>query len=195
MQAWNESVFRAIWSATGNSFLLDSLAVIVSRYLGYAAIIGAILLLISNPDWRMKVLNLCKLFLALVLIRGVLTSLIKFFYESKRPAEVLNIDPLVKAIGNSFPAENMVTLFIFVTLSFAISKRWGLVFLGISLLSGLAQIFSGIHWPQDVVGGALMGIVGVLIINLISRKYERKIISENNKQTENISETITPAQS
>lgn len=176
MQSLNESVFRAIWNITGNSFVLDSLSVLVSRYLGYAVMIGTILLLISHPDWRNKILNFCKLFLALVLVRGVLTSLIKFFYDSPRPAEVFDIKPLIETAGNSFPAESVITLFIFTLFAFLVSKKWGAVFAAISLLSGITQIFTGIHWPTDVLGGILLGLLGAMAVQFVSRKYEKRLL-------------------
>jgi membrane-associated phospholipid phosphatase len=40
---------------------------------------------------------------------------------------------------------------------------------------GIARIFAGVHWPADILGGALVGIVTALLVNFYARRYLEKL--------------------
>jgi len=39
------------------------------------------------------------------------------------------------------------------------NKRLGVILIGLSLISGVARISAGIHYPSDVIVGVLLGVV------------------------------------
>ena len=43
-------------------------------------------------------------------------------------------------------------------------KKLGIVFLVVALVVGFARIFTGLHYPIDILGGALVGGVGVSLV-------------------------------
>ncbi len=60
---------------------------------------------------------------------------------------------------DSFPSGHALFFFALATVVYLHNKRWGLVFFAGAVLMGIARVWGGIHWPSDVVGGALMGIL------------------------------------
>jgi undecaprenyl-diphosphatase len=45
-----------------------------------------------------------------------------------------------------------------------IHKKWGIVFFAGAILMGLARIIAGIHWPVDILVGALIGILSAWFV-------------------------------
>jgi len=121
--------------------------------------------------------------LSVILSRGVLTPLIREIFPRTRPFVNNEVNLLIlNQASNSFPSGH--TAFIF-ALSFAIflyafqknlssrEKKYffniGILFLVLSIIIGFARVFCGVHWPSDILVGALVGIFSALVIKKISR--------------------------
>ena len=59
---------------------------------------------------------------------------------------------------SSFPSDHAVILFAMTTGFWLLSRWWGLLWAGFSILAMLARIYVGLHYPGDVIAGALIGI-------------------------------------
>jgi undecaprenyl-diphosphatase len=66
---------------------------------------------------------------------------------------------------SSFPSDNATYLFAIAAGLWLISWRWGLLFGVFAALAATARVFLGIHYPSDVVAGALLGIVTSVAVN------------------------------
>lgn len=65
---------------------------------------------------------------------------------------------------DSFPSGHALFFFAFATVVYRHDKRWGWMFFIGAALMGVARVVGDIHWPTDVLGGALIGIlVGWLV--------------------------------
>ena len=51
------------------------------------------------------------------------------------------------------------------------NKKLGYWFLGASILMGLARIFAGVHYPVDVLAGAVIGALAAWAVQMIYMKY------------------------
>lgn len=52
-------------------------------------------------------------------------------------------------------------------------KRLGSALLAIALLVAISRIGAGLHYPSDIIGGALLGTVSGIVSYLMVRKYEK----------------------
>lgn len=114
------------------------------------------------------------------------SSFIKFLFERIRPCHVLpDVDLLVGCgSGYSFPSSHAVNNFAgaFVLSFFLPKAKWGLfVFASVVAFS---RVYVGVHYPSDVIGGAILGIAcGLIIIALYNflKTYWIKWIRKTNK--------------
>lgn len=76
-------------------------------------------------------------------------------------------------VSLSFPschAMNMYAAAMFITLLYPINGSW---LLGIAALRGYARIYLGTHYPLDVLGGAVIGMLVALSVYLVYRSIRK----------------------
>lgn len=108
----------------------------------------------------------------LVLSDQLSSSLIKEWVQRPRPCHSIDGVPIVPGIhllvncggGKSFPSSHAVNNYAVATLfSFYFPKgRWA--FIGWAALVALSRPAVGVHYPSDIVGGAVIGAVVAAII-------------------------------
>lgn len=95
----------------------------------------------------------------------VLLSLFRRFYNAKRPYEQMDIRPLIHkdSKGKSFPSRHVFSVFIIAVTYLWMNPAVGGVFLAVGVLLALCRVIGGVHYPRDVLAGALFGIFSGLL--------------------------------
>lgn len=94
-------------------------------------------------------------------ISFVLVSLFRKYVNAPRPYEVLDINPIIKkdTKGQSFPSRHVFSVFI-IAMSFCyVSIPIGVALMIIGILLGVIRVVGGVHFPKDVIAGAVVGIL------------------------------------
>ncbi len=74
------------------------------------------------------------------------------------------------AAAPAFPSGHAAIFFALAAVAYLINRRWGIyLFIG-AVINALARVAVGVHWPIDVVGGAFLGIVVVLVLQRLLPK-------------------------
>lgn len=91
----------------------------------------------------------------------VLFSIVRRWINAKRPYEVLEIDPLIpkNSKGKSFPSRHVFSIFVIAMTFLHICLPLGIVFLIFGILLALIRVIGGVHFPRDVIVGALVGVL------------------------------------
>ena len=92
--------------------------------------------------------------------RFVVTEIIRYFYNRPRPFEIVEGARKLMAhpLGSSFPSGHAALAFaVAATVSFYYPKSSILFFLA-AICIGIGRVSAGIHWPSDILGGALVGV-------------------------------------
>lgn len=93
-------------------------------------------------------------------ISFVLLSVLRRGLNVPRPYEVLEIQPLIHkdTRGKSFPSRHVFSVFLIDMVWWYLCPPMGLVFLAVGLLLAAARVLGGVHFPRDVLAGALLAV-------------------------------------
>ena len=104
-----------------------------------------------------------------------LSLLGKQVIERERPEGL--VDDLVvrdEASGFGYPSSHAAVAFaLAAVLVPALPRRWRPLAWSLAAVVGLARLYVGVHWPADVVGGALLGIAVGSFASLVMLAVER----------------------
>ena len=154
--------------------MLDWLIVFFATDLPYVLIVALLFFVLTSAySNRIKVnLFVCAILSGIIAKLGV-TELIRLVYERPRPFTVLPINELLTSSAWSFPSGHAAFFFALATVVYLYNKKWGVGFFISAILVSLARITSGVHYPSDILGGALVGIgVAFLVIYFIRKRTE-----------------------
>ena len=104
-------------------------------------------------------------FVILPLVMFLLVSIFRNFYDAKRPYEIYEYEPIIdkKSLGRSFPSRHVFSIFVIAMSFFNINEYMGVLFLIMGMVLAVCRVLGGVHFPKDVIVGALLGIVPWLI--------------------------------
>jgi len=119
---------------------------------------------------KRKMFNFSLLFTS-ALFSWIMAEVLKNILRINRPFITEGIVPLVKETDFSFPSGHMAVFTAIAISMFFIDRRAGLVFFIIAILIGLSRIVIGVHYPVDLVGGFVVG----LLISLITIEIFKKV--------------------
>lgn len=175
MGDFNLSLFNFLHGLSGRNSFVDAAGIFTAEYLPYLIFLCFLLLVILQPGWRQKIFFFSEAAIAIILSRGLITEIARFFYYSPRPFEALNFQSLIPESGSSIPSGHAAFFFALATIIYFYNRRLSIWYFVISLLIGLARIFAGVHWPSDIVAGAVVGILSGLFVHSLLKSYLEKL--------------------
>jgi len=175
------SIFRALNDFCGWSPTLDRIVVHLEVLKG-SLFMGIVGVLWYWPDKdmprRREMLLTMILAVALSLVVNRVTSMLLPYRDRPMYSIGANVPTFEWHADlehwSSFPSDNATYLFAIATGLWLISRWWGVLFGVFAAFAALARVYLGIHYPSDIVVGALIGIATSLAIN---REAVRKAIA------------------
>lgn len=169
LQRLHGAPWRVLWHL-GNAFG-------TSRWVAIVVLVALIGILIWRYlNWRQD-----AGFLSIAIVLRIAAMPLKSLVGSPRPtaAQVHIVEPVS---GYGFPSGHTLTATVlFGTIAVMLVRHWSvarphitrlatLLWVGGVMVTGFARIWGGAHWPSDVLGGALVGIVIVGIAAELSHR-------------------------
>ncbi len=157
LEKFNVGGFRWINDLAGHNVWLDRFVVFAADKMGYLLILF-VLVLFWKRNYFKKVVFVS--FGSAIVSRFVFVTIIRYFIYSPRPFLILeNMHQLLPEDGSSFPSGHASFYFALAMAVYLYNKKAGYIYLILAGLMGIARIFVGVHWPLDIVAGAVLGVV------------------------------------
>jgi undecaprenyl-diphosphatase len=169
-------LFYLLHGLAGQSPFLDGAIVFFATYLAYilAATFVLFLVLLGGPLARKLEIAAVALS-ATLLSRGIITEAIRYFFRRERPFTALSFPPLFPDSAASFPSGHATFFFALSTVLYLYDRRWGTAFFAASGLIVLARVAAGVHYPSDILAGAIIGVcTGYFVYVLVRRFWPEK---------------------
>ena len=164
-------IFNLINQYAGRWAWLDFLGVFFAQYLEYVLLFILFLLLIIEFKKYFRIVFLSLV--AAIFSRFAVANFIRWLWFRPRPFVDYSVNFLVShnASEPSFPSGHASFYFALSTIIFFYNKKLGIFFYISSFLIGLGRVFVGIHWPSDILIGAITGALVGVIFHYIFRKF------------------------
>lgn len=98
-------------------------------------------------------------------ISFVVVTLFRKAFHKPRPYEALDIVPLIQKDkkGQSFPSRHVFSVFVIAMCWFYYIPIVGILLFFVGIIMALIRVIGGVHYPVDVIAGAVIGIVSGII--------------------------------
>lgn len=165
----NHQLFQFVIGLTGNQFV-DLAMLFAADHSTY--LIPPLLVLMWFRGGRERYFSVFA-FLT-VFVGQLYIEFIQAVYHQPRPYTMY--ETLVSQVtDNSFPSQHAATMFTFAfTLLAEQRKKLGYFFIVLAMLNGFARIYIGVHFPLDILAGAIMFLPAYLTIKKL-RKYSVRL--------------------
>lgn len=181
IQSFDFYIILQIYQTGGNSFL-DQIAVLFS----YAGTLHLGALFLGLFFWMKKETRpITFILFSAVLLSAGITWIIKEIIDRPRPYIELGLtaaDMLIRTDPTvSFPSGHTATAFTTATVVARYFKKWAIPALFLACLAGLSRIYLLVHYPSDVVAGALIGIMSAVFVIYFYQKIIQRMENEKLK--------------
>ena len=172
LSQFDQSLFFSLYNLAGHGKVWDFLIVFFGVYFIYVALI--VFLFVAYQDWKKRRARGMRDFAIAIssalIARFGIVSLIHIFYHRPRPFLALGISHLISNSTYSFPSGHTTFLFALSTATYFFHKKMAYFLFASGVIVGLARVASGVHYPSDILGGVLLGIIAGFVVYRLCRQ-------------------------
>ena len=168
IRALDIALFNYLNAWAGSSRIFDGVIIFLASYFSYILVVifCALLFFAPYPYFRPTKMRIFWVVICSgVVARLGATEIIRFFYHRPRPFMLYHVHQLISEREWSFPSGHATFFFAIAAAIYFYNKKWGIAFFLAALVMGIARVVAGVHWPSDIIGGALVGIASAWLVN------------------------------
>ena len=171
--AYDIKLFYLFNNLSGKSEVFDWFAVFFADYFGYFVAVLFFAILFLAPFYRDRIKVFLTVAISVVLSRLVITEIIRFFYCRPRPFMAYTVNQLAEDANCSFPSGHAAFFFALAMAIYFYNKKWGIWFFAAAILIALARVSAGIHYPIDILAGAVIGVLSACAVFYFVKKFKK----------------------
>lgn len=169
----NETLFFLLYNLSHKNNFFDILFLFCAEYLIFIALfIVFIFIFIKHKN------NIKSSFKKIIFVTSpaaiswAFTDVLKSILETPRPFMVFEeIKPLFLHGGfDSFPSGHSTFMSAFALSVYFLNKKLGIFIFILAIIIGISRLIAGVHFPIDIVGGFLIGIIFTFIFEEAFKK-------------------------
>ena len=168
----DQKLFIWINSFAGKSSIVDNLASILCSDHFFPELLSLLLLGLwfGSNNLKNRVIYQKCVFISFIglAIANLNVALVNFIFFRDRPFNNHEVTLLFyEPTDSSFPSNAIAATTALACGIWIANKRLGSISFGAVLIFGFIRIFSGIHYPIDILGGLLIGILSTVVARYI----------------------------
>lgn len=159
-------IFKGINQLAGNYRLLDNLMIVITKKARYVYVLILLFMWFRNNFNKKITLNACLSFV----VTYIINFFIKIFYFKPRPFlkhGVYLLPPFPSKRNSSFPSKHTTLAFAVATSVLFYHRILGRVMWLIAILTGFSRIWSGQHYPSDIIKSSLLGCFTASFVRIV----------------------------
>jgi undecaprenyl-diphosphatase len=161
-------------SLRGHPFVADEIEDFVSFWAVPAFVAATLLLwLLDRPGRSYRWKTACLSGLTAAGLGLLIGQVISHLWVRERPFAAHPRETLLLVPPShepSFPSDHAIAAFAIAVSVALLGGRWvGALFLAGASMVGVSRVFVGLHYPGDVAGGALVGLIAALVVYWLAR--------------------------
>jgi len=164
----NLTLFHLINSLAGRNHLLDTTMIFAAQDIIYFFCVYLVYLWFVKSKYRQEVL-----FAGYAALLGLgINFFITLFYFHPRPFMIPTGLLLIAHLPEtSFPSDHATLMFAIslMFLTFRELRGTGVIFFVLSFISGLARVYSGLHFPFDIAGSLFVALFSMGLLLTLKR--------------------------
>lgn len=169
----NQNLFYSVHQLVGQNIWLDNLMIFGANYPLIITPICTLILAIVGEFKDRKAFFLAGVSSLLAL--GLL-KLIQLLLFEPRPFVTYHFTPLISHLPDaSFPSQHSTALSILALSFFVYKSRYGKYLVVPLVWTGLARVYTGVHYPADILGGFILGAISVAIVWQIKKRVLNRL--------------------
>lgn len=176
MSALDYSVFQALNSLAASKSLAW-IFIFFAVYLYYLQVGTLIIYWFQAKDLIRARKAALMAAIAFIISRGILTTLFRIIWTRDRPFISHTVQQIIeKNNEGSFPSGHASAMFAIAMAIYMYDKKLGALFFVLAALTGVSRVIVGVHYPSDIIAGALLGIIaGYFVFKIFDKKIDRVV--------------------
>src|SRR5699024_1261376 len=158
----NGELFRMFNDLGKEIIFLNPIMIFFAKYMKYFLLFGIIMYWFTRKrENRIMIISSMFAFV----IAEVFGAIAGAIHSNNQPfVELNNVNQLIgHAIDNSFPSDHAIEFFSICITFLLFKKNLRYVWLAIAILVSFSRIWVGVHYPADILVGAILGIIGAAL--------------------------------
>ena len=166
-------------SFIGRHPFFDGVAVFFASYVPYIFVAAFVILLFTRGAFgdvsplarkHRRLQFVLTVLFSLCLASGIIVPFIHYIYARPRPFAEFGWPPLFAFTPSpSFPSGHATFMFLLAASMWQLRAQWGYWLFAVATLTACARVYSLVHYPTDVIAGALVGIGTAFAVRRIVR--------------------------